>query len=103
MYLQNFKVQEHTIKEFTKMCERLESVLSDLPSRKQTNEGSSNKKESRRNKKHRRNNSNKNDREKKFYCLLHGKKSTHNTNDCQNLKQQAEELKRGRGGNYDDK
>ena len=34
MHLQNFKVQEHTIKEFTKMCERLDSALSDSPSNK---------------------------------------------------------------------
>ena len=60
MHLQNFKVQEHTIKEFTNMCERLEPTLSDLPSTEQTNKGSSNKNKSRMNKKRRCNNSNKN-------------------------------------------
>ena len=43
MHLQNFKVQEHTIKEFTEMCERFKSTLSDSPSSKQTNKGLSNK------------------------------------------------------------
>ena len=46
MHLQNFKVKEHTIKEFTEMRERLKSALSDLPSTKQTNKGSSHKNES---------------------------------------------------------
>ena len=42
MNLQNFKVQEHTIKEFTEMCKRLESAFSESPSTEQTNKGSSN-------------------------------------------------------------
>ena len=46
MHLQKFKVQEHTIKEFTELCERLESALNDLPSSKQTNRGSFNKNKS---------------------------------------------------------
>ena len=103
MHLQNFTVQEHTIKEFTEMCERLESALSDSPSSEQTNKGSSNKNKSCGNKKPRFNNSDKNDREKKFYCFLQCKNFTHGTNDCQTLKHQAEERKKGRGGNCDDK
>ena len=57
------------------------------------------KNESRGNKKRRCNNSDKNDGEKKFYCLLHSKNSTHNTNNCQTFKQQTEERNKGRGGN----
>ena len=70
IYLQNFKVQEHKIKEFTKMCERLESALSDLPSSKQTNKGSPRKEKSCGNKKKRRNNSNENKGENN-YSVLH--------------------------------
>ena len=103
MHLQNFKVQKHTINEFTEMCDRFESALSDLSSSKRTNKGSSNKNKSRGNKKRCCNNSNKNNRENKLYCLLYGKNSTHDTNDCQTLKHQAEERKRSRGGNCDNK
>ena len=103
MHLQNFKLQEHTIKDFTEMCERLKSVLSDLPSTEGTNKGFSNKNKSCGNKKHRCNNSDKNNRENEIYCLLHGKNYTYNTNDCQTLKQQAEERKKGHGCNRNDK
>ena len=104
MHLQSFKVQEHTIKEFTNMCERIKSVLSDSPSNKRTNKGSSHKNKSRgKRKRGRHNTSNRNDGEKKFYCLLHGKKPMHNTNDCETLKRQTEEQKKARNGNRDDK
>ena len=46
MHLQNFQIQQLTIKAFTKMCERLESAFSDSPSNKHTNKGPSNKNES---------------------------------------------------------
>ena len=103
MHLKNFKYQEQTMKEFTNMCERLEYAISNSPSREQTNKGLSNKNESRGNKKIRRNNSNNKNGEKKFYCLFHGKNSTHDTNDCWTLKQQAEEHKRSRSGNRENK
>ena len=104
MHLQNFKVQEHTIKEFTKMCERLESALIDSPSTKRTNKGLSHKNEFRGNQKHCHHNiNNKNDGEKKLYCLLHGNNPTHNTNDCQTLKRQTKEQKKARNGNCNDK
>ena len=51
MHLQKFKVREHTIKEIINICERLESTFSDLPSRKQTNKGLSDKNKYRGNKK----------------------------------------------------
>ena len=67
MHLQNFKVQEHTINEFTKMCERLKSALSDSPSNERTNKGSSHKNKSGgKQKRGRHNTSNKNDVEKKL-------------------------------------
>ena len=65
------------------MCERQESALSDSPSTERTNKGSSNKNNSCGNKKRCHNNK---DEQKSLYCLLYGKNSTHNTNDCQNLK-----------------
>ena len=80
------QVQEHTIKEFTKMCERLESAFSDLPSSKRVNKGFPNPKGTR-------NVDATTATKKKFYCLLHSKNSTHNTKDCQTLNQQAEEIK----------
>ena len=46
LHLKKIKVQEHTIKEFTKMCKRIESALSDSPSTKRTNKGSSHKNKS---------------------------------------------------------
>ena len=49
LHLQNYKVQDHTIKEFTKICERLESVFRDSPSNDSTNKNKSgNKDDSRR-------------------------------------------------------
>ena len=44
-----------------------------------------------------------NDGAKKIFCLLHGKNATHDTNDCRTLKRQAEEQKKSRGNNRDDK
>ena len=72
LHLQNFNVQEHTIKEFTVMYEWLESTFCDLPSSEPSNKGSSNKNKSRGNKKRRRNNnSDRNDRENIFsvFCM----------------------------------
>ena len=67
LHLQNFNVQEHTIKEFSEMCERLESAFRDSPSSKPSNKGSSDKNESCGNKKrHRNNNSDRNNGEKNF-------------------------------------
>ena len=87
MQVQNFKPTARTLRDFQDFCERLESAL-DKPVTEQTSKKTSGQEKG--NKKRRRNNNNK---DKKHFCMLHGKNPTHSTKQCRTLKKEAESIK----------
>ena len=101
MHLHGFEPQEGTIKDFITFCKHLESLLEDTESKPNKKTGSSNKDNGRKkgrndcsnSKKKCRCNNRKSDKEKPFFCLLHRKNNTHNSDKCYILWQDVEKLK----------
>ena len=102
MYLHGFEPQEGNIKSFTTFCKRLESSLDEPPLKKQ---GSSDNKTNKKNNDNNRSNGKKKrrrgtgkgdgkgDDNKQFLCLIHGKNTSHNSDQCRTLQKDAEKHK----------
>ena len=98
MHLHGLEPQEGMIKDFVTFCECLESLLEEPASRKQG--PSNNKKDKKKSdndrsngkKKHRRG-TGKCDEDKPFFCIIHGKNTSHNSDQCHTLQKDAKKHK----------
>ena len=88
MRLQAFEPYTKTVREFVKFCERLEAVFPVGENKKPAGNEQDRKPEDRTNGRKRRRD-NKNSGKDGYWCLLHGKNSLHDTNDCKALKADA--------------
>ena len=107
MHLHGFEPQEGTIKDFVTFWERLESSLEDPELKPHKKTGSSNKEKDKKKGKNDCSNSKKKccrgygkgNEDKPLFCLIHGKNSSKNSNQCCNLHQDAEKHKEERKKN----
>ena len=101
MHLHGFEPQEGTIKDSVKLCERLESSLEDTESKPHKKTGSSNEEKDKKKSENDRSNgkkkrpcgNGKGNKDKPFFCLIHGKNSSHNSDQCCTLQKDAEKYK----------
>ena len=108
MHLHGFEPQEGNIKSFATFCERLESSLDEPALKKQgssnneTNKKTTDNDSSNGKKKRRRGTgkgNGKGDDDKPFFCLIHGKNTSHNSDQCRTLQKDAEKHKDDRKKN----
>jgi hypothetical protein len=97
MVLQGFDPVEHDPQAFVEFCERIEFAEGQNDHNKEKNSRSDSKSakdEIARAKTSARGTKRKNPPEPQYYCHLHGQNSTHDSNHCKNLKQQAENMRK---------
>ena len=91
MVLQDFDPLQHTIKQFTEFCERMEQVEAHEGT-KVTSSSSNKKSEGSKSSGSKKRGREQVEQEVEKYCMLHGK-GNHSTEDCRTLKAQAKHMK----------
>ena len=110
LHFTNFDIESHTLKEFIEAVERIEVYENNADGKQDASDKNNGK--AKTNGKRRRNNTNgkngktENDRDGtnvpngEYYCMLHGKNSTHNTEQCKSLKFQIKKQKEATSAKY---